>query len=46
MQWYAGKCVTTGSPGDRITSFVAFSSFYGINTPTKIANFKLPTWCH
>lgn len=33
MQWYAGKCVSTGSPGDRITSLVAFSSFYGINTP-------------
>lgn len=38
--WYAGKCLTTDSPGGIKSRFAAFASFHGVNPPTT-SDFKL-----
>ena len=44
-QGCAGKCLTTGSPGEIKSSFVAFASFPGVNPPT-MNDFRLLKWLH
>lgn len=40
VQWCAGKCLTTGSPGIKKAPLVATTDSLGINIPT-MANFQL-----
>lgn len=42
-QWWAGKCLTSGSPGGRNSWYTAFSDFLGVNTPM-MANFRISLW--
>ena len=40
IQWHAGKCLTTGSWGEKEAWFTAFAHFCDVNTPTMVC-FKL-----
>lgn len=39
FQWCAGKCLTAGSPGQKMPWFGAFADFCSVNTPTR-SNFS------